>query len=402
VTKKLGFMKKVCSDSSVGVILSNYMRLPQGSTQRRFGVAQERSVLTERSRGLIPARSAKLLRGLLWGALLTTSLLVPRGTLAQIASTGNELNVSYGGYTAVVLQNSPVNPTLLSGSGTNEFIINVSPNPNVTARVYITNQTANACNNLTISFASSANSQISSFNQFPQDWFQVPIIPPQGGQVNSLALTLAANQSITITTLPIFGNKLVIFLPLSSGCATTNIDMQVILSNSVQPPTANLSSTNTGTSAASPVMSVSDVYSAAFWANTGSGIVGPSNGENVLFINANSGAKSLYFDSVVVTSSTATTFTLFSIINTGSGCTATGINNMKIGGGFTSVATARFATCAGNPGSTPIALINVPANGTVTIDLRGFIALAGGTTGLEITTIATAGTVDASFKWYEK
>jgi hypothetical protein len=187
----------------------------------------------------------KLLRNALWGALLAASLLVPRGTLAQIASTGNEINVSYGGYTAVVLQNSPVNPILLSSGGTNEFIINISPNPNVTARVYITNQTANACNNLTISFASSANSQISSFNQFPQDWLQVPIVTSQGAQVNSLPLALAANQSITITTLPIFGNKLVIFLPLSSGCATTNIDMQVILSNSVittvplsNPPTS--------------------------------------------------------------------------------------------------------------------------------------------------------------------
>lgn len=167
-------------------------------------------------------------------------LLLASPCFAQLSPQGNEQTVTYSGNTATVITSTSVNPNLLATTGTNTFIMGVT-NPSYVARVYITNDTASSCNNLTLSFASTANTSLNSFNSTPSAWQTVQIVL-SSGSVNSSPVTLAGNATATFTTAPILGNKLVMFLVLSSGCSSTNIDVRVIFgsvqipNNSVQGP----------------------------------------------------------------------------------------------------------------------------------------------------------------------
>lgn len=152
---------------------------------------------------------------------------------AQLTSKGKEQIVSYSGNTAAILNNKPVNPNLLTNTGTNTFIMNVNPPANA-VRIYVSNETANACNNLTLSIASTGNNFFNSFNSFTFAW-QTVQVAGTGAFAASQALTLPANGTVAITSQPIIGNKIAIFLVLSAGCATTNVDMQAVF-GSFSPP----------------------------------------------------------------------------------------------------------------------------------------------------------------------
>jgi hypothetical protein len=155
------------------------------------------------------------------------SFLFVSPAMAQLSVQGKEQGVSYSGSTAVLVVSTPVNPNLLVTTGTNTFILGVT-NPNAVARVYVTNDTANACSNLTLSIASAADSSLNSFNSSPQSWQTVQVLNASGTLVASTPLTVPATGTVAVTSAPILGNRVAIFVVLSSGCATTSVDIRVI------------------------------------------------------------------------------------------------------------------------------------------------------------------------------
>ena len=159
--------------------------------------------------------------------LLMTLLLFPGRSLAQLTSQGNEQVITYSGATAFVLTQQPVNPNLLVTTGTNTFIMAVNP-PTNAARVYVTNDTANACSNLTVSLASTGNSALNSFNQNPQAWQTVNTQSGTGGFGASSPITLPASGTVAVTSQPIIGSRIAVFVVLSSACLTTTVDVQVV------------------------------------------------------------------------------------------------------------------------------------------------------------------------------
>jgi hypothetical protein len=184
-------------------------------------------------------------------ALLAVLLGLAPAALAQLVSQGNEQVVTYSPPTASVLVNSPVNPNLLVNTGTNTFILGVNP-PTNAARIYITNDTVNACNNLTVSMASTGNNALNSFNANPQAWQSILVQSGSAAFGASAALTLPASGTVAVTSQPIIGSKIALFVVLSAGCATTNIDMQVVFGTfspglsavtGVTPPGGNASGT---------------------------------------------------------------------------------------------------------------------------------------------------------------
>ena len=162
-------------------------------------------------------------------SLFVLLLLCAAPALGQLTSQGNEQVISYSGATAFVLTNTPVNPNLLTSTGTNTFIMNVNP-PTNSVRIYITNDTANACSNLTVSVASTGNTALNSFNSSVAAWQTVQVQTGSGAFVGSQPITLPASGTVAVTSQAIIGSKIAVFIVLSSGCNAplTSIDVQVV------------------------------------------------------------------------------------------------------------------------------------------------------------------------------
>jgi hypothetical protein len=167
--------------------------------------------------------------------LLLLALLLPSLASAQLVSQGNEQVISYSGATAFILSNTPVNPNLLTNTGLNTFIMNINP-PSNALRLFITNDTANACNSgLTVSVASTGNSSLNSFNSTPAAWQSVQVQIGSSAFGNSQPVVLPANGTVALTTTPIVATKVAVFIVLTSGCNTTNIDVQAVFGTFSSP-----------------------------------------------------------------------------------------------------------------------------------------------------------------------
>lgn len=194
---------------------------------------------------------------------------------AQLTQQGQEVRVTgcTGSSCNLVASNSPVNPNLLVNSGTNTFLLGVSPSTN-SARLYITNDTANSCANLTVTMASTGNSTITSFNNNVNAWQALQVAAGSGGFASSAPLTLPASGTVAITTQPIIGTQLAVFVVLSSGCATTSVDMQIVFGTFSPPVSAVQGVVAVGGNPASenPVV--------IGYKDSGSGLVGMVAGSN--------------------------------------------------------------------------------------------------------------------------
>lgn len=152
-------------------------------------------------------------------------LLCPLAVRAQLSSQGKEQQITYSGTTAGIAFNQPA-PNFTVTTGVNTFIMSV--NPNNVARIYLSNETANACANFTVSVASTAQPNATSFNNTPQVWQTVQTSITGSALGNTTPVTLPALGTVTVTSATILGNRIAIFVVLSSGCATTNLDITVI------------------------------------------------------------------------------------------------------------------------------------------------------------------------------
>lgn len=161
-----------------------------------------------------------------------------------------------------------------------------------------------------------------------------------------------------------------------------------------------LSTPNTGTSSAPPIMSVADGTNSAFSVTTAT--VNPTASQFIGVVNntSNTNGKSLYFDKVVVSSTVNTTLTLTGITNAGT-CSINSPATIKIGAANTPVSTAG-SNCTVVPTTSGQSItFFILANSPFTIDLKGYIAL-NGTNGLGMQSIAVTGTVSLGWYWYEK
>jgi hypothetical protein len=163
----------------------------------------------------------------------------------------------------------------------------------------------------------------------------------------------------------------------------------------------NLSTPNTGTSASVPIMTVSDGIGQSFYST--SSFTNPAGNAMLLYVNANGGARALYYDKIFLSSTATETISLISISGNGSTCSSAGIGNIKSNGTGT---TANSTFSCGTPpvGGNTVAVFNLSANTPFVLDLKGFISAAGSTAGLEILqgSSALVGTVSMTFFWYEK
>lgn len=204
-----------------------------------------------------------------------------------------------------------------------------------------------------------------------------------------------------------------------SGAAKISINLSASSVQAGSPDTAavvivqtsgNCSSGNNFVGVSSPgstpIQNVSDALSSAFTIHQT--IVNPAANEMVLNVTDNSSNKSLFFNRVLVSCSAVCNFNVIISINTGTGCTniTTSNGNQKIGSPVTSVAFMQNgSTCTITPSSNAIVgNFFLAANSVVNIPLDGFIAPLGTTFGMEVfeVTAMAAGTIDATFYWYEK
>lgn len=173
----------------------------------------------------------------------------------------------------------------------------------------------------------------------------------------------------------------------------------------VNPSTSqgySLSTANTGTSAAPPIMAVSDGLSQAY-AVTNS-VTNPTLNEELLGMTA-SATKTAYLDKLVISSSVTSTFTVYLFTTPGSGCSslASYTGNLKVGGSGPSL-TLNY-NCSTLPSGVLIILNAVPLGAGVPaiIDLKGVIIPPTSGYGIYFGNgAAFSGTSSATVFWYEK
>lgn len=220
------------------------------------------------------------------------------------------------------------------------------------------------------------------------------------GQPFSFSLTTAATAQffqLTPTTCPFVTTTYT-----SGGASAVTYNLEFVFTS--QGTQATLNTPNSGPSSTSATQVISDALGQAFFVNNGT-VTNPANGKSVGFVNANNGARTLYFDKVIISCSAACIFNIIGITNAGASCSTNNTLSQKISSGVTSTSTNGFA-CVTDPSgqiTSAVFFFNLPANGSLVLDLRGFIAPALTTTGLEVAMAAAlTGNISVSWFWYEK
>lgn len=172
---------------------------------------------------------------------------------AQGVVSGQEVLVSGSGTTISI---TPPNTSALNYStptGTNTFIIPLT-NPTVSIRIYVTNNTANACpSGFTAQMWAATDAQTSSFNNSLQNWQVVPIQDSSGNLTQTVLPNIPANGAAYFSSTAVSAPRIALqFVNTTSGCATTNIELSAVISTvSVTSPliSANSPSVFNGTAA---------------------------------------------------------------------------------------------------------------------------------------------------------
>lgn len=167
----------------------------------------------------------KLFFGFVLGLL---SLLLPSISLAQAVITGQETTVIYTGANATLANpNTPV-LNFSSPNGTNTFILPLTQS-GVSIRVYITNNTANACaGSLSLTLWAASDPQVTSFNNSPANWQVVPLQNPLGSLATTLNVSVPSSGVTYVSSTTIASSKAVVQLVnTNGGCNTTNVEVTV-------------------------------------------------------------------------------------------------------------------------------------------------------------------------------
>jgi hypothetical protein len=183
--------------------------------------------------------------------LILLAFVVPSVCNAQGTVTGAETTVSYTGLNASLVPPNTPATNFASPAGLNTFILPLS-NPNVAIRIYLTNNTANACvGAFTVTMWSASDPQVTSFNNSSANW---QVVPLQGigatGLVLSAPINIGASSASYITSTAIASPKVAIqIVNTTAACATTNLEATAVLAQiSLTSPLVSTSS-NTNFSA---------------------------------------------------------------------------------------------------------------------------------------------------------
>lgn len=166
-----------------------------------------------------------------------------------------------------------------------------------------------------------------------------------------------------------------------------------------------LTTPNTGTSSAPPIMVVSDASSQAF-AGTFVGNAIAVNSVNA-HVNANNGSRSIYMQRAAISTDTTETIFVVPTTTTGTGCSTStavaAVQNLKFGSAVSSSVLANGSPCAAQPTTgTSIYVFTLSANTTIVVDLSGVILPAGTSQGIAIITNSATAVTRSQFFWYEK
>ena len=174
-------------------------------------------------------------------ALLLASLANAQGTVQ-----GQEQVLTYSGTNISIVP--PNTPALnFQVNGTNTFIIPVQPT--VSLRIYVTNNTANACNGaFTIQMFAATDNQTNSFNNALANWQTVALQSPSvaGSLVPSVSFNIPASGAVYISSTAISAPKIAVQLVNTTAlCSTTNLEVTgVVTSVSVTSPLVSTTTNN--------------------------------------------------------------------------------------------------------------------------------------------------------------
>lgn len=150
-------------------------------------------------------------------------------TFAQgsLSSTGGEkLNIQPAapGYFVLVQPNSPATNLTVS-TGTNTFVFGVTPTSSI--RIYVTNNTSNACLGVFyVSMAVATDKATTSFNNSLSNWTSVPLQNSAGGLSAIVPFDIPASGAINVTSTAIHGPTVAVqIVNTTGGCSTTNIEV---------------------------------------------------------------------------------------------------------------------------------------------------------------------------------
>lgn len=186
----------------------------------------------------------------------------------------------------------------------------------------------------------------------------------------------------------------------SGGASAVTYNLEYVFTPSGTAQT--LSTANSGPSSTLPVQVVSDSVAQAFFSQAS--ISNPANAQVVFQTNANNGARSLYYDKMFIACTATCTVTINSVSTAGLTCNGLTIGNQKISSSVTSTAAVNTG-CATPPTIVQAYAfeLQVAAGVPVIFDLRGLIASAGTTTGVDVTMNgAIVGVINITADWYEK
>lgn len=178
---------------------------------------------------------------------------------AQGIVTGTETTITYSGTNATIVPPNTPATNFNSPNGTNVFLIPI-PNPSVSIRFYITNNTVNACSNaFTAQLWAVSDAQTSTFNNSLANWQVIPLQDSGGNLVQTLLPSVPASGVAYFSSTAISAPRAALqFVNTTGGCATTNIEITAVITQITL--TVPLVSTNSPTgfngSAASQVQGV--------------------------------------------------------------------------------------------------------------------------------------------------
>ena len=158
-------------------------------------------------------------------------------------------------------------------------------------------------------------------------------------------------------------------------------------------------------SAVPPVMAISDGLSQSFFASAGATNPSGTTADIINIFLPILQTKQLYFDKLVITTSSTTDviFNINTITSPGTTCSTGGIQNQKLVTGSPSSLAGYTFNCTGTPTVSTTIVGNVIAGQEYVLDLKGFIVPTTGGFGIDVlTTGSVTGSFTAFFSWYEK
>jgi hypothetical protein len=263
--------------------------------------------------------------------------------------------------------------------------------------------------------------QIAAANATSATTFQTPNGNSQGTIVFQYSGTGPANSTITAQCITNSGTNLTAFSFMLNTAATAQLftvtqatcpfvtltytaggasavtyNLEYVFN--AQATQQTLASSNSGPSSTSPLQVVADAIGQAFYATEGTA------GTGFLFtVSAHNGARSLYFDRLYISCTATCTFNLNKTNDEGTTCTTSGPGgNTKFGTAQPSTSLTIIACTIIPSGGSIFNQFTLPANTTTFIDLKGFIAPSGTTTGIGMTVSANTGNISTTLLWYEK